>query len=282
MSLFREERWFVESLAKGLDVIATFGATQSAQTVSEVAARAGISRASSRRLLMTLEALGYLAKDNQKRYVLTPRILGLGTAYLSSHVSGDGVQPILERLREFSGRSASLSVLDGTDIVYVARAGMPGPLRFKIDVGQRLPAYATAMGRVLLSGLDEAELDVWLASAAFEPLTEVTVRDAKKLREIVLSARAQGYCSVEGELAPGIRVLAVPVMSRQNEVMAALNCTTQSWFERGRDDQKELLPEMQRAASEISGVWNHFHLRTSREVLERAGRANSLARFAVA
>jgi len=208
---------------------------------------------------MTLEALGYVRRTGRNAYALQPRVLALGTAYLTSHRMGDAVQPILMRLRNLSGRSSSLAVLDGQDIVYIARASAPGPMRIEIDVGQRLPAYATAMGRVLLSELDDAALDRWLADAKLAPVTAVTITDHNALRLEIDAVRRTGYCVVDGELGAGIRVLAVPVLSSEGRIVAALNLTTQSALELDQGNTKRCLPELQLAASEISSIWQHLY-----------------------
>lgn len=264
----RNERWFISSLERGLNVINAFSGAKPALSISEIAKHSGTSRASARRIAMTLEALGYLGRSEGNQYYLTPKTLALGTAYLSSHGIGDALQPILRRLRDMSGRSSSISVLDGEEIIYVARASASGPLRVHINVGQRLPAYATAMGRVLLAALSHRDFEAWLRDARLEPVTEATITDPSKFRAAIETVRADGYCVVEGELGPGIKVLAVPIVSAQGTTVAALNLTTQSAFDRERDVVAEFLPEVRRAAAEISGVWNHLQVRNVRDMLD--------------
>lgn len=264
----RNERWFISSLERGLNVINAFSGAKPTLSISEIAKHSGTSRASARRIAMTLEALGYLGRSEGNQYYLTPKTLALGTAYLSSHGVGDALQPILRRLRDMSGRSSSISVLDGEEIIYVARASASGPLRVHINVGQRLPAYATAMGRVLLAALSDQDFEAWLRDARLEPVTEATITDPSKFRAAIETVRADDYCVVEGELGPGIKVLAVPIVSAQGKTVAALNLTTQSAFDRERDVVAEFLPEVRRAAAEISGVWNHLQVRNARDMLD--------------
>ena len=253
------ENWQISSLARGLRVLEAFNGTDPALSVTEIASRAGISRAAARRIALTLHHAGYLGRTPRNSYFLTPQVLALATAYLSGHRIGDSVQPILARLRQMSGRSASLAVLEGHEIVYIARAAATGPMQIHIDVGQRLPAHATAMGRVLLAGLSDADLTDWLQGARLEPLRSTTLTDPAQLRLEVARIAQQGYATVNGELAAGIQVIAVPVRSQTGRVVAALNLTAQSAFERESDNSLRYLPDLQKAAAEIGLIWTYLH-----------------------
>lgn len=268
-AVLKKERWFIESLDRGLRVMAAFGGSRPVLTTSELAASAGVSRASARRIAMTLESLGYLGRTDRNEYFLTPRVLALGTAYLTSHRVGDAVQPILVGLRGLSGRSSSLAVLDGHDIVFVARASATGPMRIHIDLGQRLPAYATAMGRVLLAGLTDAALDKWLSEAKLTPVTRSTITDRDALRAAILRVREAGCCTVDGELGAGIQVLAVPVLDPTGNTVAALNLTTQSALDGDTGDALRFLPQLRQAAAEISGIWQHLHVHRASDPLRQ-------------
>jgi IclR family transcriptional regulator, pca regulon regulatory protein len=253
------ENWQIASLMRGLKVLEAFSGTEPALSITEIADRTGISRAAARRIAMTLQHAGYLGRSARNGYQLTPQVLALATAYLSGHRIGDSVQPILSRLRQISGRSASLAVLEGHEIVYIARAATTGPMQIHIDVGQKLPAHATAMGRVLLAGMMEGELSKWLSEVKLEPLRSTTLTDPELLRAEILRTRERGYSTVNGEIAAGIRVIAVPVRSQTGRTVAALNLTAQSAFERGEDDATQYLPDLQKAATEIGLIWTYLH-----------------------
>jgi IclR family transcriptional regulator, pca regulon regulatory protein len=253
------ENWQIASLMRGLKVLEAFDGTEPALSITEIAERAGISRAAARRIAMTLHHAGYLGRTPRNGYYLTPQVLALATAYLSAHRIGDSVQPILARLRQISGRSASVAVLEGHEIVYIARAASTGPMQIHIDVGQKLPAHATAMGRVLLAGLAEAELSKWLGELKLIPLRSTTLTDPDLLRAEVLRVRERGYCTVNGEIAEGIRVIAVPVRRQSGKIVAALNLTAQSTLERGEDDATQYLPDLQKAAAEIGLIWTYVY-----------------------
>lgn len=202
---------FVQALARGLDVIATFDTEHGSMTLSEVAGRAGLSRATARRLLLTLVELGYVRTDGRE-FALTPQVLRLGSAYLSGMGLPEVAQPHLERLSARVGESSSVAVLDGSEIVYVARVATSHRLvRVGITVGTRFPAHATSMGRVLLAALPAAERD-----ARLQPLVRLTARtevDPDRLRAVLDDVRRDGHALVDQELEPGLRSLAVPIGS---------------------------------------------------------------------
>lgn len=216
---------YVQSLARGLDVIMAFDAEHPAMTLSEAAVRTGLSRATSRRLLLTLAELGFV-RVTGSLFTLTPQILRLGTAYLSGLGLPQIAQPHLEELSARLGESTSAAVLDGTDITYVARVATRRIMTVGITVGTRFPAFATAMGRVLLSALPPAELGGYFARADLKPATQRTVHDEAALREILDATRAQKWSYVEEELERGLCSLAAPVVDGSGEVLAAINVST--------------------------------------------------------
>lgn len=213
---------FVQSLARGLDVIAAFDDEHPAMTLSEVAARVGQSRATARRFLHTLVELGYVRVDGRS-FALTPQVLRLGTAYLSGLRLPQLAQPHLERLSARAGESTSAAVLDGADIVYVARVATRRIMDAGITVGTRFPAHATSMGRVLLAALPDGDLAGVLDGTDLRPLTERTVTDPARLRGILAEVRGQGWAYVDQELELGLRSLAAPVRGRDGAVVAAVN-----------------------------------------------------------
>jgi IclR family pca regulon transcriptional regulator len=213
---------FVQSLERGLAVIRVFSAQRPELTLSEVAAATGVTRAAARRFLITLMSLGYVRSDG-RQFSLSPRVLDLGYAYLSSISLPDVAEPHLEALVAEVNESSSVSVLDGDDVVYVARVPTSRIMTVAISVGTRFPAYATSMGRVLLAGLPDDELDSYLAKVRIEPLTPRTVSSAAALRTELTRVRAQGWALVDQELEEGLRSVAAPIRDRSGRTIAAIN-----------------------------------------------------------
>src|SRR5215475_6001716 len=197
-------------LAKGLAVIRAFARDHAALSLSDVARSAHIPAATARRCLLTLEELGYVTRSG-RTFLLRPKVLELGAAYLESINIEQITKTHLEELARKTADSAALCVLDGTDIVYVARTSVRTLLRLEAHVGSRFPAHATSTGRVLLAGLTPERLKAYFATAQFTALTERTVTDPQKLHALIDEARRNGYSTVEDELAFGVIALAVPV-----------------------------------------------------------------------
>ena len=214
-------------LAKGLQVIRAFGREHSTLTLSEVAGIAGMPAATARRCLLTLEELGYVTR-NGRQFVLRPKVLELGAAYLESMDIEHLTKTHLEELARQTGDSAALTVLDGNDIVYVARTSVRTLVRLEAHVGSRFPAHVTSMGRVLLAGLSTERLDAYFRTQQFTALTDRTVTDPKKVRQLVEECRRTGYSAVEDELAYGVVAVAVPVHDQAGRVVAALNTSSHS------------------------------------------------------
>ena len=213
---------FVQSLERGLAVINSFSREHPNQTLSEVATRTGLTRATSRRVLLTLVELGYVAQTGRS-FSLTPRVLDLGYSYLSSMRVIELAQPSMERLVDVVHESSSMSVLDGFDIVYVARVPTTRIMTIALALGSRLPAYPTSMGRVLLAGCSDDELDAYIERTIFEKLTPHTITDPRRFRSIVLEVRSEGFALVDQELEEGVRSIAAPIRNRRGEVIAAMN-----------------------------------------------------------
>ena len=239
----------VQALARGLDVITAFDAEHPAMSLSQVAARAGLNRATARRFLHTLAGLGYVHVAGQ-RFSLTPRVLRLGTAYLSGFGLPEVAQPHLTDLSARIGESASVAVRDGADAVYVARAATRRIMTIGISVGTRLPLYATSLGRVLLAGLTSSELEDYLASAHLRALTPTTVTDADRLRDLVFAARRDGFALVDSELEAGLRSIAAPIRCPGRGVVAALNIATLSGVGRPVQEHRELVIAVAAAISD--------------------------------
>ena len=242
-----DQRDMVQSLARGLAVIRAFDADHPRQTLSEVARAAGLTRAAARRFLLTLVALGYMHADG-RRFALRPRVLELGYAYLSSLSLPEVALPHLEALVEQVHESSSVSVLDGADIVYVARVPIRRIMAVAISVGTRFPAYATSMGRVLLAGQQRSRLESDLASAHLLPLTAYTITDPDRLLDELDRVRERGWALVDQELEEGLRSLAVPIRNSDGDVVAAMNLSGQAGRWSPEQIQAELLEPLRNAA----------------------------------
>ena len=217
---------YVQSLARGLAVIRAFGAEHPVMTLSEVAARTDLTRATARRFLHTLVELGYVRTDG-KTFALTAKVLQLGYAYLSGLSLPQLAQPHLEELSLKLGESTSAAVLDGTDIAYIARVTTRRIMTIGITVGTRFPAYATSMGRVLLAYLPPAALQEYLAVADIKALTPRAIGTVPDLLAELETVRAQGWCVLDQELELGLRSVAAPVHDGP-KVVAAVNVSLQA------------------------------------------------------
>jgi len=247
---FERSRDYVQSLARGLAVLRSAGGPDEPATLAEIAAGAGLSRAAARRLVLTLEHLGYLRAAG-RGFALAPRVLELGYGYLGGLGLTDIAQPFMERLSSRVGESCSMAVLDGQQIIYVARVPVRKVMTVSLAVGAHLPAYCTSMGRVLLAGLGPEEFDRWLAACRPVRLTPRTVTDKARLRRIVDGVRRRGHAWVQQELEAGLCSLAVPVRDRRAAVIAAINIgMAYHPGARGRA-QRELLPALVEAARAI-------------------------------
>lgn len=216
---------FLATFARGLEVIRSFDAQTPAMTLTEVAKKNDLSRASARRFLLTLQKLGYVSSDG-KQFRLTARVLDLGYSYLSTLNFGGVITRYMEEVTLKLGESCSASVLDGQNIVYIARVPVRGLLPINLQIGAKLPAYATSMGRVLLAAMPQEHFDIFLAEAPFEALTPYTLTEASQLREEVDKVRQQGYAINDQQLELGLRSVAVPVFDRHRNVRFALNVST--------------------------------------------------------
>jgi len=241
---------FVQSLERGLAVIRAFGTDRARMTLSEVAREAELSRASARRFLHTLVELGYVVTDGRV-FALRPQVLELGYAYLSSLSLPEVAQPHLEQLAEDVGESSSVAVLDGVDIVYVARVATHRIMSAAIQVGTRFPAAATSMGRAVLAHVPDGEREAFLATATLAPLTPRTITDKGLLRAELDSVREQGWALVDQELEEGLRSIAAPLCDAAGRVVAAVNVSAP--VRRGPVEEMvaEFLPPLLRTSREI-------------------------------
>jgi IclR family transcriptional regulator, pca regulon regulatory protein len=246
----RARSGFVQSLERGLAVIRVFDAVHPELTLSDVARATGMPRAAARRFLHTLVDLGYMRTDG-RLFSLRPRVLELGYAYLSGLTLPEIALPHMETLVARVHESCSVSVLDGEDVVYVARVPTKRIMTVAINVGTRFPAYATSMGRVMLAAQPRAWVENYLATTTRDRLTPSTVTDAKKLATILRQVANQGYALVDQELEVGLRSIAVPVRGADGSVVAAMN--TSIHVSRGDADavRRELLPPLIETAAAV-------------------------------
>ena len=245
---------FVEALARGLDVLRVFSADRPVLSLSEVAGAAELARPTARRLLLTLEELGYVAAAGGG-YRLTPKVLSLGMAYIGSLGLWDIARPHLEALVARTGESSSMAQLDGSDIVYVARVAVPKLITLRVEIGTRFPAVQTSQGKVLLAALDGDDLAAALTEPSRSGLPRYIGRSAEQLHDELAEVRARGWALADEELAPGVRSVAVPVRDGTGAVRAAANVTVHA-AETGRETLlEEHLPLLLRTAGEISGEW---------------------------
>lgn len=255
-------RDFVRALARGLSVVESFQDTEQAVSLSDVAARTKLSRGTVRRALLTLQGLGYVCEKNGQ-FSLTPRTLRLGYSYLSSQPVWTLTRPIIEGVFETTGETTSLSVLDDGMIVYLIRIVAPRLLHDKLAIGSRLVAYPASMGRVLLGGLPDAELDAYLDHTELRALTPFTVVDRARVRALIEQARESGYAVNDQEMELGLRSIAVPIKDSTGHVVAALNIGCSTARTSYAEMERNFLPVLRGAAEQISKVLAHAGVRAN-------------------
>jgi IclR family pca regulon transcriptional regulator len=251
-----ERNQSLRSLERGIAVIQVFSREHPALTLSEVARLTGITRATARRILLTLEKLGHVHSDG-KLFSLTPRVLSLGWAYLASLNLPELAQPLMENLVERTKESCSMATLDPPDIVYVARVPTRRIMTVTLAVGARLPAHATSMGRVLLAGLPDDELERFLDETPLERFTDGTITDPNDLRLAVLETRDRGWALVDQELEVGLRSLAAPITRSHLGTVAAINVSAATHRVSIEDFHERFLPALLETAASISTAAGH-------------------------
>jgi IclR family pca regulon transcriptional regulator len=250
--------YYVKSVGKTLDVLRAFDPNHPRLTVSQIASRSDMTRASARRFLLTLTDLGYLRTDGAL-FELTPRSLEIGNSYLANLALPRIAERHLKSLAANLNETTALCILDGQDIVYIACVPSPRLLSVSISVGTRFPAWATSMGRILLAALPETELASYLESVNLERLTQRTVGSPEKLREEIELARGKGWAMVSQELEDGLRGVAVPVRSG-DKTLAAVNVSLQTHRAPAGTIEKTVVPQLRDAASQIG---QDYGVRTS-------------------
>jgi IclR family pca regulon transcriptional regulator len=259
---------FVEALARGLDVLSCFDADHRTMSLTEVATAAGLARPTARRLLLTLEELGFV-RSCEGTFALTPKVLTLGMAYVGSLGLWDIARPHLERLVAGTGESSSMAQLDGSDIVYVARVAVPKIIALRVEIGTRFPAVQTSQGKVLLAALPPEELGATLAVPSRAGLPPFIGRTTEQLCRELTEVRARGWALADEELAPGVRSVAVPVRDGDGVVRAAMNVTVHAAETSIERLLEEHLPRLLRTAGDVSAEWALWQSRPHVEVARR-------------
>ncbi|WP_404979266.1 IclR family transcriptional regulator C-terminal domain-containing protein [Comamonas sp. BIGb0152] len=247
---------YVQSFARGLEVIRSFGAATPRQTLTEVAEATGMTRAGARRILLTLQTLGYVRVEG-RLFALTPRILDLGFAYLSSMPVWNLAQPVMDALVEQTHESCSIAVLDGQDVVYVLRVHTHKIMSTNLGMGSRLPSFWTSLGRVLLAELPAQELQPLLDGRDRTLFTRFTLQDDAQLLAELAQVRAQGWCMLNQELEEGLTSIAAPIHNASGQVVAAMNISGQANRTTPEVMQAQLLPQLLQAAGRVSGLMGY-------------------------
>jgi IclR family pca regulon transcriptional regulator len=242
---------FMLSLARGLAVLQAFSDQRRSLTIAQISHKIGIPRASVRRCLHTLIQLGYAQADGNN-FTLKPKVLTLGYSYLSSTPLTVSAHPYLNQISRTLNESCSLAVLQDDEVLYVGRSATSRIMSVSLTTGSRLPAYCTALGRVMLAHLEPAELDGYLERVPLKAMTEKTVVSKTRLKEILAEVRRAGHAMVEEELEIGLRAIAVPVRGASGRVLAALNVGAHAARVSSRKMTEEFLPVLQKGAQELS------------------------------
>lgn len=240
-------------LAKGLRIVEAFTAETPRLSISEAAEITGLDRATTRRCLLTLAEHGYCSYDG-KFFTVTPRVLRLGTGCLASMPLPRIVQPWLDQLSEQIGQSTSVAILDGAEIVYVARAAQRKVMSIALMPGSRLPAYCTSLGRVMLAALPEAQALDLLTSHPLKARTPHTLHSVDAVMEQLSLVRTQGFAAVDQEVENGLRSVAVPVKNARGVVVAALNTGLSASSEPMTSVIETYLPSLEQVSRELRGV----------------------------
>ncbi|SFD05311.1 IclR family transcriptional regulator domain-containing protein [Micromonospora sediminimaris] len=245
---------FIEALARGLDVLRCFQPGRPVMTLSEIAGATGLARPTVRRILLTLEDLGYV-RSAERGFALTPRVLELGMTYINALGVWEVARPHMQRLVAQTNESTSMAQLDGSDIVYVTRVAVPKIITLGVSIGTRFPAPATSMGKVLLAALDEETLDRVLAVPGRSGITPRWQPDRAALDASLREVRARGWALADEDLAPGIRSVATGVRDGRGRVVAAINVTVHAAETSVRTLTEEHLPRLLCTAADISRDW---------------------------
>jgi IclR family pca regulon transcriptional regulator len=245
---------FVTALARGLDVLFCFNEERRKQTLSQVAAATNLSRGTARRMLLTLSALGYVETDG-KFFTLKPKVLELAKAYFTSHGLAEVARPFVRSITEQTGENSAVAVLDGRDIVYIARAEARRIFSSGLEPGSRIAANCASMGQVLLAALENDRLERWLASEPLVARTPHSIADPDMLRARLQKVRDTGYAFIDGEIEMGLISLAVPITTPGGETIAALSVGALSARVSEKRMREDFLPILKLAARDIGAAF---------------------------
>ncbi|WP_430789586.1 IclR family transcriptional regulator domain-containing protein [Actinoplanes sp. G11-F43] len=246
---------FIEALARGLDVLRSFRPGTPSMTLSEIAGQTGLARPTVRRILITLESLGYV-RGAGRGYALTPRVLDLGMAYVNALSMWDVARPHMEKLVARTNESTSMAQLDGSDIVYVARVAVPKIVTLAVTIGTRFPAAATSMGKILLAALPPGAVTGVLAEPSRSGITPRNLPAPAELESMLREIRAKGWALADQDLAPGVRSVATGVRDGEGRVVAAINVTVHAAETSVETLLEDYLPKLLRTAADISHDWS--------------------------
>ncbi|WP_425842316.1 IclR family transcriptional regulator domain-containing protein [Streptomyces fractus] len=251
----REDPDVIDSVDKAFKIMMAFSAEYPELTISQASAMTGFTRATVRRVLLTFTRLGFAVQED-RRFRLTSKVMRLGYGYLSASPWWEYAEPHMRSLSNTTQESSSLATLDGDEIVYLARVPSPRSVALTLNIGSRLPAYPTSLGRVLLAALPDAELNAYLAEAEFKPLTPHTITDPELLREALMQVRRDGFAVIDGEREEGVRSIAAPVRDRRG-VTAALNISVNAARMSAADMRTQYAPLVREHADAISASIRH-------------------------
>lgn len=243
---------FMASLARGLAVIQAFSQQRRLMSTSQISQKTGIPRAAVRRCLYTLNKLGFVSSDDGRNFCLRPKILSIGHTYLGSMPLAKAAQPVLKHVSHTLNESSSIAILDGDDILYIARESTSRIMTIDLDIGSRLPAACTSMGRAMLSLQPQAELDAFLGRTKLVQYTASTISTTPALALELGKIKQQGYAIIDQELEIGLRSIAVPIVDDNGTAAAAINVGAQASRISLADMQNRFLPVLKEAAQELA------------------------------
>ena len=243
---------FMSSLARGLTVIQAFSSHRRLMSISQISQKTGIPRAAVRRCLYTLSQLGFVGSEDGRSFYLRPRILSLSHNYLASTPLAKASLPVLRHVSQLLQESSSIAVLDGDEILYIARASTTRIMTVDLDIGSRLPAMYTSMGRVLIAHLPEDEREAYLDRTKIIQYTPHTLTTKEDLRMELAAIREQGFAIIDQELELALRSVALPIMGVDQRPVAALNAGLHAVRASIPEIKKRILPVLQEAVSELS------------------------------
>ncbi len=251
---FGDDADFVTALARGLAVMLALSDKKRGMSIAQISHRTGIPRAAARRGLHTLSKLGFVAADEARRFYLRPRVLSFSHAYLSTSSLVVLAQPILDRLGETLHEACSLGILDGDEIVYLARSASSRIMSPALNVGRRLPAYCTSIGQALLAHLPPQELEMYLKRTRFHPYTEHTLTSPEQLHSVLRDVRQSGFAFASQQMEPRLCTLAVPVKDIGGHFVAGVNVILQGRLVTANEMAARFAQPLQNAAAELGSL----------------------------